>query len=377
MHHDLYPSLDAMLTPESLSVLSRERITDARRVPIDALEESASGNPIVGVRTNAGGGPRYVVKCISPTWDWIMRASGDTGCREVQLWQHGILDALPSETTHPVIACAKDGEGWAILMRDISPVLLSPLPETVAGSDIEAILDGMAALHAHFWQQPCLQEPGLGLCRPEAFFTCLGPEVGYGPDLHPDELAQQDDAGAEPRFSRVVLRLIGDGWRRLESLVTPDVAAVARELLADPRPLCRALARYPSTLVHGDMKPANLGLERDAGSRLHLLDWQLTMRGQPAIDLAWFLDCFTLALPYEKGVAIEQYRLALARRLGDRFRDDWWRPQLALGLLGEFLRQGWFMLNDAAGAATARERDHALQDLTWWSDRVREGVQWL
>jgi hypothetical protein len=174
-----------------------------------------------------------------------------------------------------------------------------------------------------------------------------------------------------------VLGRIGGGWALLESLVEPDVAAVTRGLLADPRPLCDALARYPWTLAHGDMKVANLGIQRGSPARVVLLDWHFAGSRPPSADLAWFIDTFSAILPVTREATIQCYRRCLARRLGDRFDEGWWQPQLELGLLGGFLRQAWFSLYDGVHANTEAERARARSNLAWWSEQVRDGVRWL
>jgi thiamine kinase-like enzyme len=172
--------------------------------------------------------------------------------------------------------------------------------------------------------------------------------------------------------------MIGDGWRLLESRGVPDLARIIRALVEDPQPLCDALDRYPWTLLHGDPRLANMGLERTGRGRLLLLDWQLASCGPPAIDLAWFIDCATPDLRIEdRDVVIERYRRALARRIGDRFDEGWWQPQLELSLLGQFVRDAWFMLYEAAHGASPEARARAQSDLHWWSDRTREGAAWL
>jgi hypothetical protein len=46
----------------------------------------------------------------------------------------------------------------------------------------------------------------------------------------------------------------------LDMLVEPGLSCAIRRLLEEPQPLVDALAPFPSTLVHGDVRRANLGL---------------------------------------------------------------------------------------------------------------------
>jgi hypothetical protein len=374
--HALFPSLDDMLAPEALSVLVGQQITDVRRLPFSAETTSASGNCFLTVETNGGQGPRYIVKRVSLAWDWIMHASGDCQAREVRVWQLGLLDWLPDATLHTVVACAQDGDGWAILMRDVSAALFGYTDRPFRVAEVETILDAMAALHARFWQEPCLDNPALGLCPAQRLYTCLGPRVGYGPEPQPAEIAAAD-TGTEPSLNVRSRRLIGDGWRLLEAAVEPDVAGVVRALLEDPQPLCDALARYPWTLVHGDMRAANLGIDRDRLTRLVVIDWQFASRMPPAVDLAWFIGSCFVHLPITVEAAIRHYRQRLAYHLGDRFSEERWQPQLELSLLGQFLRHAWFDLYNSVRGETEAERAFRRSKLALLSAWVRGGVQWL
>jgi hypothetical protein len=170
-----------------------------------------------------------------------------------------------------------------------------------------------------------------------------------------------------------------EGWEIVPTVVPPDVAEITLTLVNDPQPLCDALARYPHTLVHGDWRHANQGLIRVKGQqRAILLDWQLAAFGPPAIDIARYLGTNSALFPVSKQQCIDYYRKRLARRLGDRFDERWWRPQLELSLLGGFVQDGWAIaLKATRWQITAHQRDHWQADLEWWSEQVRAGVNWL
>jgi Phosphotransferase enzyme family len=84
----------------------------------------------------------------------------------------------------------------------------------------------------------------------------------FAPDHIAGELARP---GADP-----VLRAAAQGWARLDQRA-PAVADVVRAVHARPEALAAALARTPSTFLHGDPKMGNLGLTADG--RAILLDW--------------------------------------------------------------------------------------------------------
>jgi hypothetical protein len=74
---------------------------------------------------------------------------------------------------------------------------------------------------------------------------------------------------------------------------------------------------------------------------------------------------------------ISCYRERLARRLGSRFDEDWWRPQLALSLLGQMLRCGQDMAWAAVRHESAAVRAWARETLTWWSEQALTGARHL
>ena len=360
MCYELFSSLTEMLAPETLSTLEGRPVRRVRCVPIDP-PDSASGCCFLRVETNDGQGPCYIVKRISMAWDWIMRATDDQRGRSVAVWQHGLLDRLPPEIAHGVLACARDGNGWAILMRDVSRALMPPDAQRMSREENERFLDAMAALHATFWAHPALADPALGLCSIAHHYTCLAPETGRREAGGPNE----------------VPRMIVEGWDLFQRLVAPDVAGVVHELAEDPRALCDALSRYPHTLIHGDWRLANLGLRREQPAQVILLDWQFVGRGTPAMDLAWYLATNHMALPVTPDEAVAIFRRHLARRLGSRFDERWWQPQLQLSLLGGLVRCGglkaWFAIHGPDEA----KRAHDQADLLWWSGQVRHAVRWL
>ena len=82
-------------------------------------------------------------------------------------------------------------------------------------------------------------------------------------------------------------------------------------------------------------------------------------------------------MPASHAEAIDQYRDRLAARLGDRFDERWWRPQLELALLGHFLRFGALLLVRMTQHPDPAVREHYREQLAWWSARALAGAAWL
>lgn len=366
---ELHGSLDEMLSPEVLSRLEGRTVASVLRRPFASPYGGVSGNAFLAVETvGSDGQPRsYIVKQTAPAWDIIMRITGDTACREMLVWQHELLDRLPPEVGHTIVAVAVDSGGWALLMHDIGdrmhPCQRWPDPgwAPLSERELSVFLDGLAALHAAYWEDPALLDPKLGLCELPWLYASFSPAT------------VRREAGS-PHMLVAMLRA---GWEQLERVAAPDLVRLVRGLQADSRPLCDALRRYPSTLVHGDPNCKNFGIERAPRPRILLLDWQLVTRAPPAVDLAFFLSLFSAVMPASHEEAIEQYRDRLAARLGDPFDGRWWRPQLELALLGHFLRFGALLMGRMTQHPDPAVREHYQTELAWWSERALAGAAWL
>ena len=360
MGRELYPSIEAMLAPGVFSGLEGRPVKVVATTPFHSVD-SLSGSRFLAVATDNGRGHRYILKRISVAWDWVMRATEDDRCRAVLSWQTGLLDQMPPEIDHQVVACARDGDGWAILMRDAGEGMIPPGDDPISVEDNRRFLDSMAALNAAFWERPERADPRAGFCSLRQRYIALTPATG-----------RRESGGPDP-----IPPLIVEGWELFPSLVAPDVARVIGALLEDPWPLCEALARYPQTVIHGDWKLGNLGIQRGPQPRVVLLDWGQVGAAPPAVELAWYLAVNSARLPVSKDEAIACYRDSLQRRLGLRFDEGWWRPQLELSLLGGCLQLGWPKALGAARSESEQVRARERAELEWWSAQVRAGARWL
>ena len=334
MQHRLQPDVNHMLLPEVLSGLTNQDIFAVQRRPLESLYNK-SGSRLLAIETNNGKGPRFILKRVSLDWDWQMRATNDTGCRAVALWQYGILDRLPPEIEPAIIACARDGTGWAILMQDVSRSMLPYAP--IRKHQNQIFLDAMAALHATFMEDPRIRAPDLGLCTLCHTYSVFSPATGQR------ELSRTDE----------VPKRILEGWELVASELPTDVVDIVMPLVSDPAPLCDALARYPDTLVHGDWRHANQGLIHSGKmQQVILLDWQLATIAAPAVEIARYLGTNSALFPVSKEACIAYYKKRLAHRLADRFSESWWRPQLELSLLGGFVQDGWAIMLKATNYGT-------------------------
>ena len=201
------------------------------------------------------------------------------------------------------------------------------------------------------------------LCKPANFFT------------HTSPVKARRRSRKQHSF---VLEMIFEGRRLIPKFVDKEVAELMHDLVHDPTPLCKALLRYPQTLAHTDVRMANLGIERGRQPRLIMLDWARQTRTVPAVDLIYYLlSSHSADANHSIDQSIDLYRQQLARRLGDRFDESWWQPQLDLSILGTFATMACFTAWGAEHAEDHSYRQQEKENLQWWAERARVGAQWL
>jgi Phosphotransferase enzyme family len=306
----------------------------ATRKPMKAAD-SLSGSTFEWVEVD---GERCLIKRLCVDDDWILRATGDFGLRQVELWRQGLFDRLPESLDTALLGVAawrrEDGRACAgLLMRDVSGFLVPPGSDLIALASHRQFLDHMALLHAS------MSDEDLDEIFPLSHhYIFLGPAMAA--------LEAQRGTGGVPAE-------VPAGWSRF-SAAAPRVAGLVAALLEDPSPLVEALRQTPQTMVHGDWKLGNLGTLPDG--RTILLDWDRCGRGPAALDLAWYLAVNCDRLPESKEDAMEFYRGRLERHGVDT--GGWWETQLSLALLGGLLQLGW--------AKTAGDG----AEIAWWETRA-------
>jgi len=359
--YELFGSIEEMLAPETLSKLTGISINQVRCRTME--HNGASGSQLMTVEADSNPTTyRYVLKRLSKSIDWLMVASEDHMCRSVTLWQSGFLDQLRPDIDHAILACARDGDGWSILMRDISDSLIITMsPYTSA--QVHILSEALSALHATFWEHPALEDPAIGLCDISGMLRTLSPE---------NARQHHQDSGS-PDWTDWIINC----KELLLEMVSSDVADVLGALQDNPQPLIRAMGSGPRTLLHGDFQDRNLGLPPDGGSQSVLFDWALAGYGLPTVDLGWFLDKVILRSEVRQDVAINNYRQCLERRLDKRFQDDLWQRWQELGRLTHILRLGFVIAWLSTQAETEEQRTTWKRIVDGYNDPVRAALKWL
>ena len=327
-------------------LLARHGLAGVREEPFP--NDGWSGASLSVLRR--GDGARFVLKRDSPERDWIARSTLDGPIlREAWFAAHGPV--LPAPIRAPYLGAGRDGDGFGILMPDLTGILFD-WEAPISADDLDRVLDGLAALHAYAW-------------------TFSG-DVRGGPWCPVRERitlicrASLERPGAAR--DAVASRLL-PGWTSFDRLAP----AAARELIGslsdDPERLLAALAKLPSTLLHGDLKLANVGLAADGS--IDMVDWQMVSLAPPAIELGWFLVSNVASLPLQPDDVLAHYHAALMRAgPGGAAIAGTWEAQVDAAVLVGLLLRGWRKGADAEAGVTLASGVSAADDIAWWCDRA-------
>jgi hypothetical protein len=310
-----------------------------------------------------GGGDRFVLKRDSLARDWIARATADGPIlREAWFAAHG--PQLPSPIRAPYLGAGVDGDEFGILMPDLTSVLFD-WDAPVSVEELDHVLGGLASLHAYPWTTSGELAGGLWCpLRERVTLICR---------------ASLERPG--PARAAVASRIL-PGWDAFDRHASVAARDLINTLGEQPQPLLDALSMMPSTLIHGDLKLANVGIERDG--TIDLVDWQMVSVAPVAIELGWFLVSNVASLPLAPAAILDRYETKVAYAIADNEDDHgWvgsnptasWDQQVDAAILIGLLLRGWRKGADAEAGLTLASGVSAADDLAWWCDRAVEAAE--
>jgi len=227
---------------------------------------------VFSLKADAGA---FVLKKFIPE-PWRIALFG-TAFDEPALWASGLTRSLPEPLSCPTIDVAlhrERGECW-MLMDDVSAGV-APRGSFDERS-FRLLLDGLARLHGHHWEQASSSAylPVLTLDQHTAMFTDPCAAAG-GRTASTGWVAEVlDKVFLFRTFVPVLLDVLGpaDGDFYLD-------LCQHRDRWLTP------LSRLPQTLIHGDIRRANVAAL--PSGKISLFDWDFAAQAPAAADLVWY-----------------------------------------------------------------------------------------
>jgi hypothetical protein len=287
-------------------------------------------------------GSQLIAKRVGPGADWLGRVTRDRG-RTALLWEAGAFERMPDDLDHGIQSVVPDGDGWWVVMRDLSATFLGD-ERRISREESRRILAAAAAMYREFAGESLdgatTLADRLGMASPR-----IAESERDAPDLLPKQLEAAWDAFAEA--------------------VPDDVAAEVIQAARDTTALAAALLEAgPQTLIHGDLRDDNLGLD---GDRIVLLDWDLATTGTPTVELAWYLCHDTWRIDATTDVVEADFREAEGYLLNDR--------EVELGILSGLVQYGWIFGHSLLVHPDPAEQEWARTELDWWIPRTRRALE--
>jgi hypothetical protein len=341
------PAIDGRVDAAYLSgALARAgRAVPVTRLEVERLDGGRVSRGVYALRSDAGA---FVLKrCAAEPW----RAElfGMT-YNEPALWLCGATRALPAPLACPTIDVAFDadhGECW-MLMDDVSHGIAA------RGSFDEAacrrLLESVARLHARYWDRgdELAALPLLSLEQHARMFTA--PCAAVGGRLEATGWIGQvlDTVTLFRTYVPVLLDVLG-----------PADADFYLDLCQRPQRWLAPLGRAPQTLIHGDLRRANIAL---LPSSVTLFDWDFASRAPAAADTAWYAFlhfwCYPphdARTPAERESLLSYHRQCLAAELGRRFDEQAFERAWQLSWLKVFAQLAFCLVDPLVGTAAPEE----------------------
>ena len=337
------PFSDAQIACAIELDLGRTTAWDAPRVKSIARQEASfyglSANTFERCRaTVLSGGQERTIALLIKRWASGGPTDVDMGLdpwpRESLAFAAGILapDALPPRLEVPILASLDDPDAneHCLILRDVSAELTafrSPLDLAEIHRRYAVALDQLACMHAA-WEKPGPQArlKALPWLVPDRVRLCRGQAVTRhveGLPISTEEAARLEGVRGWIQGARIQA-----AREAFYTTLSAADRAMWKRHECDRSALIAACADLPTTLVHGDFWPLNLGLRVvDGQETVILIDWEWIGNGCAALDVAKLLS---VGAPPEQadfdgqGLAVHYLQRYLAHG-GTRFDASTWR----------------------------------------------------
>jgi Ser/Thr protein kinase RdoA (MazF antagonist) len=139
----------------------------------------------------------------------------------------------------------------------------------------------------------------------------------------------------------------------IRDLVPAELFELSLNLATNPTPLTEALQSIRCCLIHGDLRPGNVGMENGTAV---LIDWGLATLAPPALDLVWYAFNTDALGTIDDGLA------AVRAALGGRFEE----ASIDLAVLTTFIQACPYFGFNAVQEPDPELRATAQRELARW-----------
>ncbi|MGH9213663.1 MAG: phosphotransferase [Acidimicrobiales bacterium] len=301
----------------------------------ETLDEGLSGARLYRARRQDGSS--VVLKHLSPSHDWMMRATRDQG-REALMWEAGLFASLPSEVGCPIVSAVPLGDDWIIVLDDITPELQAlhgdPTPQA------RRMLTAVDAIH----NLPVPADTSM-FCTAADRLRIFSPVRRLlewrGDDIIPKELTKV--------------------WEAFAELPAVDVVDAVLACVDDPAALLERVAQQPHRVLHGDLRLPNLGA---SPTSMLAIDWGLSCYAPPELDVVWLFSDAAFWCTSELADLIDLWIDVTGGRATTETLDLAFIFHAAMGEIGYLALQ----LAEQPPGSTQLTPDR----LAWWLGRVRD-----
>lgn len=277
--------------------------------------------------------------------DWLSQRTHDTIGREAAWLKEECLAKVWSIIHCPYIAFSQENDRTGLLMEDLSDHLFPDNREPIDMESENIIIDAMAAIHAEYWDSDAVKQL-TWLIHPYDYLNLLRP------------LEREQDSYCPP--PEPLRTSMSEGWRIAFELLPDEI----KNYLTQPvEEIFKRWENLPVTLLHGDMKIANMASL--PGDKLSLFDWPLIGSAPCSIELGWYLAVNSTRLARSKEDFIYAYRCDLECYLQEAFDEITWQEMVKLAIVSGAMMMLW---NKALKRKSGKQGESP--EWEWWAKQL-------
>ncbi len=266
--------------PRASGLIDNEYLNTAlARAALPKTLEPLSTESLLGGRTGAdvirlrSGARSYVLKLL-PEHSWRGKGMGCPEGGEPRLWLSGLLSSLSGPIRCPIVDVSYDpeaGKYW-MLMHDVADGIRGR--GDFGRDDSRALFRALSTMHA-------------ALLGSDALAAAPLPTVGGTTRVMSEPLLKL--AGRPPHHASWLDSML-DGFQVLGAFLPIFLDCLGNGLADDYLDMIadenwkERLDALPATLVHGDLRRANISFQDD---EITIFDWEFAAKGPPGSDLQW------------------------------------------------------------------------------------------